>query len=143
MPAGGYMKPTSPAPASGPGQLARRTDGGPSQPVRSLNDAEYGEQAEYRSLQQGAALGSSAPTPRIPSGAASSAQGGSPLVGFGEPTLRPDEDILTPPPAPQPEAQRDAAQLAALLPMLTLLAAKPDASPSTKAFVSRLRGLSP
>lgn len=56
---GGYRAPSNPAPVSGPGSLSRRTDGGPGAkkaPIASLPDAGYGEQAEYRSIQQGAPI---------------------------------------------------------------------------------------
>lgn len=45
--------------ASGPGALSRRTDRGPAQKIRELPDAEYGEAATYRDLQQSAPLGQS------------------------------------------------------------------------------------
>jgi len=51
---GGYRRPSNPAPVSGPGRLARRTDG--RQPVMALPDAKYGENAAYISAQQGAPL---------------------------------------------------------------------------------------
>lgn len=56
---GGYRRPANPAPVSGPGALSRRTDGGPGAkkaPIAQLPDAGYGEQAEYRSIQQGAPI---------------------------------------------------------------------------------------
>lgn len=53
---------------SGPGSLSRRTDTGPAQKIRELPDAEYGEAATYRDLQQGAPLAQdpgARPTPQV------------------------------------------------------------------------------
>lgn len=84
--------PNKPAPVSGPGRLARRTDG-PAQPVRDLPNAQYGEAAEYRTLQQGAPL-AKAPAPSAAPQAASGGGAGPSLpTGFGEPTQRPGEPI--------------------------------------------------
>lgn len=89
---GGYQKPSSPAPVSGPGRLAKRTD---SQPVRSLSNADYGEQAEYRTLQQSAPLATTSGPPAA-SAAAMGGGGGAPaLPGMADPTSRPDEVITT------------------------------------------------
>lgn len=46
--------------ASGPGALSRRTDTGPTQKLRDLPDADYGENATYKDLQQSAGLSQSA-----------------------------------------------------------------------------------
>lgn len=51
---GGYRKPANPAPVSGPGALSQRTDG--RQPIMDLPDAGYGDNAEFRTQQAGAAL---------------------------------------------------------------------------------------
>jgi hypothetical protein len=56
MARGGYQQPSSPAPVSGPGAGSKRTDGGPVQKLRELPDANYGEAATYRDLQQSAPL---------------------------------------------------------------------------------------
>ena len=40
---GGYRKPSNPAPASGPGSLAKRTDGGPTQAATYIPGLPYGE----------------------------------------------------------------------------------------------------
>lgn len=83
-------RPAKPAPASGPGRLARRTDGGPAQPVRELPNANYGEAAEYRTLQQSAPL---AKAPPVPSAPVAGGTGGPSLVGFGEPSQYPDQPV--------------------------------------------------
>ena len=40
---GGYRKPENPAPASGPGALSQRTDGGPAQGAKYMSGLPYGE----------------------------------------------------------------------------------------------------
>jgi hypothetical protein len=40
---GGYRKPENPAPASGPGALSKRTDGGPAQGAKYMSGMPYGE----------------------------------------------------------------------------------------------------
>lgn len=91
--AGGYRKPSMPAPVSGPGRFARRTDGGVSQPVRSLSDAAYGEQATFRDIQTGAPMNASARTPQ--GGGALTASPQAPPVPLSAPTQRPDEPITS------------------------------------------------
>ena len=45
---GGYRKPENPAPASGPGALSQRTDGGPAQGAKYVSGLPYGQgQATY------------------------------------------------------------------------------------------------
>ena len=39
---GGYRKPEHPAPASGPGRLSKRTDGGPGQKLANYTGLDYG-----------------------------------------------------------------------------------------------------
>ena len=94
---GGYRAPSNPAPVSGPGSLSRRTDGGPGksngrQPVASLPDAGYGEQAEFRSIQQGAPIQKvAAPTQGAPGGVPSG-----PLPPpLDAPTGRPSEPVTS------------------------------------------------
>ena len=61
MPAGGYQRPTNPAPVGMPGAMSQRTDGGPTQPMMDLPDAGYGEQAEFQAIQGGADMAGVAP----------------------------------------------------------------------------------
>lgn len=92
MPAGGPQPPARPAPASGPGRLSRRTDGGPAQKLRELPDAQYGEATTFRNMQKQAPLSAA---PSVPSSPAmgSGAEGAAGLPGFLDPTARPDEPI--------------------------------------------------
>lgn len=50
---GGYQPPSRPAPVSGPGKLARRTD---SQPVRNYPAEDHGDRKMLREQQQGAPM---------------------------------------------------------------------------------------
>lgn len=154
MARGGYQRPTNPAPVSGPGQLSRRTDGGPSaprQPIRALPDAAYGEQATYQEDQRGApmAAGASPVDTPMPSPADLSS-----VVPFGEATQRPGEAVTSGAATgagPGPEAlglgrgaQDDPViqYMVSALPMLELASNLPFAGPEFKQFVRRLRASS-
>lgn len=84
MPRGGYRKPNNPAPVSGPGALSRRTDGGPTQPVRPIpSGGQYGARKDMMELQSGAPMaGNPAPQPNI-----------SPITSMFESTQRPEEPV--------------------------------------------------
>lgn len=101
MPRGGYQRPTHPAPASGPGALSQRTDGG--QPVRYIAGGDQcGDGQDMLDIQSGAPMaadpGQPAPAP---------AERPTPLHA---PTERPDEPVTAGAPfgpgaAPQPAPQ--------------------------------------
>lgn len=145
---GGYRRPAHPAPASGPGKLARRTDG--RQPTRELSNPKYGEQAAFASAQQAAPMsetggGASAGMPMAPVGPDLSG-----LTPMDAPTQNPDEPITAGMPqgagpgstmAPQQPTitPEQAARLRSYIPTLVLLASTEDASPATKQFVRQLR----
>lgn len=93
---GGYRKPAHPAPVSGPGKYARRTDGGPAQVLSAAPDQAYGEKKAQLDAQRIAPMAGTAPLP--PS--ASPGGGDQPIslpafsgVGLHEPTQRPNEPI--------------------------------------------------
>ena len=94
---GGYQPPANPAPVSGPGSLARRTDGGPgaSQPQMALPDAKYGEAKAFQQQQAGAPMASlsslGAPSPQ-PSAAPQQPQMDLPIP-LTDPTMRPGEPV--------------------------------------------------
>jgi hypothetical protein len=91
---GGYQRPAAPAPVSGPGRLARRTDGGPAQPVRELPNANYGEAAEFRGLQQASPLPRTAAVPSASSGGAAAVGGGGPsVIPFDAESQNPDQPV--------------------------------------------------
>lgn len=136
---GGYRRPANPAPVSGPGAMSARTDGGPSNPVRDLPNAKYGENQAFRDAQQAAPMAASGPdlSSIIPMGAASQRPeepitAGMPFGPGGGGTGRPagTGGALTP---------QQAERLRSYLPVLVLLASADDADPATKAFVRSLR----
>lgn len=92
MARGGRRTPAKPAAVSGPGALARRTDGGAGQPVRSFPAEFQGQRQGLADLQGAAPLASGNAPATPPSGAG----GGSPLPfadGIAGPTQRPNEGI--------------------------------------------------
>lgn len=109
---GGYRPPANPAPASGPGALSRRTDGG--QPMRALPDAKYGENKAFEAQQRGAPLSK---TGEMPPGRPAARPSGEPdsefaqlppITGFNAPSSRPEEPLtagaaMGPGPGPGPE----------------------------------------
>ena len=63
---GGYQRPTSPAPVSGPGSLSQRTDGGPAskQAARYISGLPYGQGNEMMATQMAAPMeATSSPSP--------------------------------------------------------------------------------
>jgi hypothetical protein len=142
----------APDPRGGPrqgaqgAQYSNRSDlqTGPRQPVKVPPSAEYGQGARLERAQQ------AVPLPAAP---------GPPMVTpeqvptFGNPTSRPNEPLSAglpfgpgPGPRPQPAApptDPDLEALQAYLPTLELLASQPNASPTARIFVRRLRGAMP
>ncbi len=150
MPSGGPRQPARPAPASGPGRLSRRTDGGPGQVQRDLPDAAYGEQRDFQGAESGAAMALAegalspksgftpgSPVPVTPFGAPTSAPGtpvtnGAPLgpgVGREALGLPSDEDVLN----------QDRRALAEYLPALEYIANMPSALPSLRQAVRKIK----
>jgi hypothetical protein len=96
---GGYRKPANPAPVSGPGRHARRTDGKPGQSISTVPDQPYGDASQQAAAQRIAPMGGQTPMPRPAqqaSGDSSTAAPamptyqGTPLDG---PSARPNEPI--------------------------------------------------
>ena len=138
MARGGYRKPEHPAPVSGPGAMSRRTDGGPTQPVRDLPNPSYGEGKDFRDIQGSAPMeGATTPAPSTP---------------FDASSARPSEPVTAGAaagPGPGPEAAglppdlgtADYQAMKALIPGLEIIANLPQSNPSTRAFVRRLKSL--
>ncbi|SRR6266498_3771014 len=90
---GGYRRPEHPAAISGPGSLSQRTDGGPAdrkQAVAQLPDAGYGEQTQFRGIQQAAPVQKVGPTGAAVTSAG--AQGPRPLP-LDAPSANPGEPV--------------------------------------------------
>jgi hypothetical protein len=107
---GGYQAPRNPAPASGPGRLARRTDGGPGQKVMTPTGLPYGDAGALEAQQRSAALSQSPSVPTASVGGdGGQPEGGPQITGFGEPTQLPDQPVTAGSPmgaGPGPEALR-------------------------------------
>ena len=111
MASGGYRQPANPAPVSGPGKLARRTDGGPGQKVIVPSGMPYGDRQDLAAQESTAAMSQ---TPDIPSmsvqggGQQAATAGPSQMsVPFGAPTTMPNQPIthgVNIGPGPGPEA---------------------------------------
>lgn len=149
---GGYQPPRRPAPASGPGRLSRRTDGGPAdrrrtaQPIRDLPNPDYGEQQTFRAIQGAAPMGAAADQ-----GAPVSPVDLSGLTPLNAPTGRPEEPVtagaesgagpgaaaLGLGPGSDPGVQT----LRNYLPGLELMANSPQASRGFRMLVRQIRGL--
>lgn len=154
---GGPRTPANPAPVSGPGSLSRRTDGGPGAkkaPIATLPDAGYGEQADFRSIQQGAPIQKvAAPTAGAPGGAP---QPGPLPPALDAPTGRPGEPVTSGVAAgdgPGPDvlglgdpsswAEDDIRYAKRYLPTLQYMVdSTPQASPYSRALVRYLRSVS-
>ena len=80
---GGYRKPENPAPASGPGALSQRTDGGPAQGAKYMSGMPYGQNTMDQ--QTAAPMAGRTPAPAMPT-----MEMPTPLMA---PTSRPDEPI--------------------------------------------------
>lgn len=141
---GGDRVPSNPAPVSGPGALSQRTDG---QAARYVAGLPYGEGQQFMDIQQSAPMAQApAPTPDT-SGASGAAI--APMVGFADPTQRPQEPLTTGNPMgpgpgaevlpTQPADQR--ANLRRYLPTLLKIADLPDTSPATRNAIRYLRGV--
>jgi hypothetical protein len=148
MARGGYQRPSNPAPVSGPGALSRRTDGGPSQPVRVPSGGKYGERQELENLQQSAPLSES---PGGDVGAPEPADLTADLIGFDMPSQMPDEPVTAGAPSGdgpglevlglpnQPD--EDLRRLVAWLPVFEHMANQPGSSKAARNFVRQLKGM--
>ena len=93
---GGKRTPRNPAPVSGPGQLSRRTDGGPAQVNAQMTGMAYGENKDFMEIQEGAAMAATPrparamKTPQASPMAAMGSGGAAPLFSN---TQRPDEPV--------------------------------------------------
>jgi hypothetical protein len=94
---GGKRTPGRPAPVSGPGQLSRRTDGGPQQVQAQMSGMPYGENMEFEAIQSSAPLNASSQTTaratRTGGGRSGQSQAGMGIAPLMSPTQRPDEPI--------------------------------------------------
>ena len=159
---GGYQRPTSPAPVSGPGSLSQRTDGGPAdtQAAKYITGLPYGQGQEMMAVQGSAPLAASAPSPS-PVPASQMGNGTQtvsepmPIVPLNAPTQRPGEPVTSgvdagmgPGMASLGLGSQDVTadnnfrtSLAAYMPVLMQVAARPNTSPETRNVIRQLRDL--
>lgn len=157
MPRGGYQEPSNPAPVSGPGAMSARTDSS-NQVIRDLPDPEYGAGKAFREQQQAAPLPGGAPIPSAPPpGGGAPTNPGASLIPLAAPSQRPEEPVTAGADAGpgfgsealglgqtrDPEYDGDLEYLRDRLPALLALAAHPNASPSARNYVRRVRGALP
>lgn len=95
---GGYRKPANPAPASGPGKLSRRTDGGPGQKVMVPDGLPYGDRQQLAAQESTAAMSQTPSVDTMPvqsGGGQQGAPAGPPQmsVPFGAPTAMPNQPV--------------------------------------------------
>lgn len=147
MARGGYRQPSNPAPASGPGSLSRRTDGGPGQPVRTPTGMPYGEARQLARLQQAAPLAATDNN----SGGASAEAARPNVIPFGAPTQEPGVPVtngaaLGPGAGPEalgiPDApSEDLRALLGYLPVWEFMASQPGASSASRNLVRQLKSM--
>jgi hypothetical protein len=92
-PRGGYRRPANPAPVSGPGQLSRRTDGGPQQTTQPMTGMGYGENQEFNALQGAAPLAATPPVSNTRARRTSPTEQGVAASPLFAPTGFPEEPI--------------------------------------------------
>lgn len=141
---GGYQAPANPAPASGPGAMSQRTDGGPAdaQAAQYVSGLPYGEGQALMAQQQAAPMAASGMMPQS-----------APIVPFNAPSQRPDEPVTAGADAgPGPGMSslglgaKDVAAnaesraiMASYVPALLNIASQPGTSPETRNIIRQLR----
>lgn len=150
---GGMRRPRNPAPASGPGQLSQRTDGGPQQVLSEVSGMAYGENQAMEEIQSAAPMSASGQTSaRASRRGGAGRSGGMSATPLMSPTQRPDEPVtagsMVGPgdgPSIQPNAMQqaaaDAAIIAKYLPDLMSIAQQPDTPTGFKRFVRYVRNM--
>ena len=154
---GGKRTPRNPAMVSGPGQLSRRTDGGPAQVNAQMTGMAYGENKDFMQIQEGANM---AAAPR-PARATKTSQA-SPMAAMGSGgaaplfsnTQRPDEPITAgvnfgPGAGPSSDpnmsvdkmADMDRKVISKYLPSMMGMVARGDTPEGFNRFVRHLRNL--
>jgi hypothetical protein len=147
---GGRRTPRNPAPVSGPGQLSRRTDGGPQQTTQDMTGMAYGENADFNAIQGAAPLSASQQPSAGRTRPSRSGGQGVPGVPLFSPTGFPEEPVtagapIGPGDGPpdqgmfQQSINRDFEMLRRYLPDLETASNFSDAPSSFRYLVSYLR----
>jgi len=153
MARGGDRQPANPAPVSGPGQLSRRTDGGPGdakQPVRIPTGGDYGDATQLMKLQQAAPLAAS-PGGNVDLASLLGGGGGQDVTPLNAPTQQPDTPVTDGAalgPGAGPEALNlsnpqddDMQRLLQYLPVFEHMAEQPNSSKAARNLVRSLKGM--
>ena len=149
---GGRRTPRNPAPVSGPGQLSRRTDGGPQQTQATMTGLPYGENAEFNTMQSQAPMSAAGQTTGRATARQPRGGGGPSMVPLFSPTQRPDEPVTSGAnfgpgegPAQNPGvnnlAKNDAQLLSRYMPDLMVMADDPATPDGFRRFVRHLRNM--
>jgi hypothetical protein len=94
MVAGGYQKPSNPAPVSGPGAMSQRTDGGPTQAAMYMSGLPRGEgQAQMQQQTSAPMAGNPTALAQVSTASMAPAPQMPPTIGIFEPTNNPDEPV--------------------------------------------------
>lgn len=148
---GGQRTPNSPAPASGPGSLSRRTDGGPGakQPMRVPTGGAYGDAAQLQQTEAAAPMGASPGGDQSPPAGLLAGLAIPAGPGFGESSQQPgvpvtDGAALGPGAGPEAlglpaQQDQDMQMLQAYLPVLEHLANQPGAPAAARNFVRSVK----
>lgn len=133
---------------SGPGALSRRTDTSPAQKLASLPDAEYGENAQYQDLQQGAPLAQSQGGEQVQAQGNPYAQQ---IVPMNAPTQNPSTPVTDGAAAGPgagmtalgitPQSEQDMKQWLPYLPVLEVMANQEGASWTMRNVVRQLKAM--
>jgi len=152
MASGGYRKPTSPAPVSGPGKASRRTDGGPldmKQNQVEVTGMGYGENQELNELQAMAPMSAAPGLPTAMPVAPSTPV--APPTPLTAPTERPNEPVTSGMPfgpgrgsealvmPNQGMSEDDRQRTLVVLNLLNEAAKKPNATNATLQLIRQLR----
>jgi len=150
---GGARTPAQPAPVSGPGALAQRTDGGPAT-AQYVTGLPYGDGQDFYDLQTSAPLGAEAAKTQMRSGAQAT-QGGPSMSAtpLFAPTQRPDEPVTAGAPfgpgdGPRPQgpsllamSAEETQQIAHVLPTLRAAANSKFGTDSFRRFVRYMEAM--
>ena len=113
---GGKRPPRQPAPASPPGALSRRTDGGPQQVNAQMTGMAYGENSDFQDIQRSAPMSAARATQPTRS-TRSSPQAMRPATPLMSKTQRPSEPVTAGAdfgPGPTPTASAQSQRMASM-----------------------------
>ena len=141
---GGYQAPANPAPASGPGAMSQRTDGGPAdtQAARYVSGLPFGEGQAFMATQKSADMSGSGmmpePAPIVPLNAPSQ-RPNEPVTAGADAGAGPDMSSLGLGAKDVAATAESRAIMASYVPALLNIASQPGTSPETRNIIRQLR----